>query len=112
MSGGGSWEAMTTAERLDRIALAAELAEVSERFMIEAGMCRWTAEADRCIAVSYDLARHARVLDDLTLTPDLAKARGLVEAATVVLGQLEGARRFLRSIVAVDDYVTASERQR
>lgn len=109
---GGSWEAMTTAELLDRRALAAELTEIAARFVDEAERCSTSEDAARCGSVAVELWRHVRVLDDPSLTVDLARSRGLAEAGTLILAQLEGARRFYRSVTAVDEYMTRAEGRR
>jgi len=111
---GGTWEAMTTAERLDRTALAAEAAVLSGSFRHEAELIRGIDPigARRCYDLSRALERYAFVLDDLTLTPDVSQVRGIVEAADLVRQQLEGSRRFLRAAAAVDEYLTRAAARR
>lgn len=87
---------MTPRVDIDRIALSSELLTLADRFAIESTL--W-ADAGCRAQLEHDARLLATIGRAVLGTADLLKAQAFAHAATTIIANVEGTRRFFGSVL-------------
>jgi len=82
---------------VDRLALSSELANLAERFTIEASLWREPSAREECERTARHLMELSRVA--LWSQSNIETLTGYADAARLLAGHIEGTRRFFKIIL-------------